>query len=508
MASAAPPVLITSLTTAVGLLASATSVVAPVRELGVFGAVGTMIAFLLTALWLPPLLTFQGKRRFRVEQGPRPTSLLQRALGACERATAGTRGRRWVLFSMVAAAVIGVFGISQLRLGMYPLKWFPERDPMRMAFATIDAKLGGSNELRLMIEPKAGSDLRSRDLLVRLEQLEREILAYRDPELGIQFAGEVTSVLDLVRESWRAFNGGERKAYAIPPDDRSVIDMFTFLQGGARNDLKHFLTLDAGSAIMNVRVQWLDARYALRFTEHVGKRAQALLGDRARIVFTGPSYNIAQVAIALVSQTAQSFAIAFLMVGALVVVLCRSLKLGLIAIVPNALSLGVLLACFGLLRIPLESTNAIYASIALGIVVDDAIHFVHHAVGARHRGLSMDAAVALAFEHAGRAMVFTSAVLGAGFSLRLGEYLRVSRDFGMVMALACSVGLFANLIWVPALLRTFARGPEGGSARDRDRDREQHEERHGVAGVPPRQPVRGDVVDGLNEPQGAAEGTE
>ena len=56
-------------------------------------------------------------------------------------------------------------------------------------------------------------------------------------------------------------------------------------------------------------------------------------------------------------------------------------------------------------------------------------------------------------------MIIASAIVGLGFALRLGEYLRVSRDFGLLMTLSCLMGLIANLVFVPTLLRTFGLQP-------------------------------------------------
>jgi hypothetical protein len=454
----AVPVFLTTATTAAGLLSFLASGVRPVWELGVFGALGTSLALVITVLILPPLLSFNKRSTFGARAQARTPDLLDRALGGLGRLLQGDRARRLVLGSMVLAAGLGVLGASRLELGLFPLGWFPRADPMRQAFAAIDDELGGSNELRILIEPRRGT-VADRQLLLGLEQLEREILAYRDPKLQITLAGESTSILDLVRESWRAFNGGEASAYAIPPNDAGARDMLTFLQNGAPHELKHLITLNADSAILNVRVRWVESPRYLEFADHIARRAQALLGERARITFTGPSYNVAVVGMRLVDGLTQSFVIAFVLVGFLIVVQCRSLRLGLIAMVPNALAIGIVFAAFGLFGIPIDAANVTFASIALGIIDDDAIHFIHGVADARDEGLDLGAAIQSAYVHAGRAMVIASTIVGLGFALRLGEYLRLSRDFGMLMTLSCIMGLIANLVFVPALLRTFGLQP-------------------------------------------------
>jgi predicted RND superfamily exporter protein len=454
----AVPVFLTTATTAAGLLSFLTSGVRPVWELGVFGALGTSIALAITIVILPPLLSFNRKSTFGARAEERKPDLLDRALAGLGGALQNDRARRLVLGSMVLAAVLGVLGLSRLELGLFPLGWFPHNDPMRQTFGAIDSELGGSNELRLLIEPKRG-DMGDRQLLAGLEQLEREILAYRDPKLDITLAGESTSILDVVRESWRAFNGGQQSAYAIPPTDAGVRDMLTFLQSGAPDELRHLITLNADRAILNVRVQWVESPRYLVFADHIKHRTEVLVGKHARVTFTGPSYNVAVVGMRLVDGLASSFLLAFLLVGFLIVVQCRSLRLGMIAMVPNALSVGLVLAVFGLLGIPIDAANVTFAAIALSIIDDDAIHLIHSVADARDQGLDLGSAIRSAYAHAGRAMIIASTIVGLGFALRLGEYLRVSRDFGLLMTLSCVMGLVANLVFVPALLRTFGLEP-------------------------------------------------
>jgi predicted RND superfamily exporter protein len=188
------------------------------------------------------------------------------------------------------------------------------------------------------------------------------------------------------------------------------------------------------------------------------------------VTFTGPSYNVAVVGMRLVDGLTQSFVLAFVLVGFLIVVQCRSLRLGLIAMVPNALAIGIVFSAFGLFGIPIDAANVTFAAIALGIIDDDAIHFIHSVADARDEGLDLGAAIQSAYLHAGRAMVIASTIVGLGFALRLGEYLRLSRDFGMLMTLSCIMGLCANLVFVPALLRTFGLQPrkqaQGSAAID------------------------------------------
>jgi predicted RND superfamily exporter protein len=143
------------------------------------------------------------------------------------------------------------------------------------------------------------------------------------------------------------------------------------------------------------------------------------------------------------------FIVIMLMFG----MLFRSVKIALTAVLPSVLSVGVILGVMGLAGIPLDIMTITIAAIAVGIGVDDSIHYIH-----RYRqeiSLDSDATLAMYRSHAsvGRAMLFTSVIVIAGFSVLALSNFIPSILFGLLTGLAMFMALVANLTLLPLLLR-------------------------------------------------------
>ena len=104
----------------------------------------------------------------------------------------------------IALAALSAYGFSLVVVYHNPVAWIPPGIPGRDAILEVDENVGGAANIALLIESKPGKTIKDRDVLVALEKLERHIAAYEDPTKDFQVVNNITSVLDVVRESWRA----------------------------------------------------------------------------------------------------------------------------------------------------------------------------------------------------------------------------------------------------------------------------------------------------------------
>jgi hypothetical protein len=139
----------------------------------------------------------------------------------------------------------------------------------------------------------------------------------------------------------------------------------------------------------------------------------------------------------------------------MMILLLKNLKLGLISMVPNLLPVITVLGLMGYVGIPLDTANLITASIIIGIAVDDTIHFLHQFRMYYDTHGTVDGAIDYAFSHTGRAMVNTSIILVAGFSVFLTASMYPLLRFGLLAAVAIIFALLFDLITGPTLLRTL-----------------------------------------------------
>jgi uncharacterized protein len=153
----------------------------------------------------------------------------------------------------------------------------------------------------------------------------------------------------------------------------------------------------------------------------------------------------------LIDSQINTLGLVYLALALVLLLIFRSVKIALIALVPNVFTTLGIIGLIGWLGIPLDLMTITIAAIAMGIAIDDTIHFTHHYLQAPANSALQDA-----FEHTGLAMLFTSSVIAAGFAIFGFSSFLPSVYFGLLTAAAMLMALVADLTILPALLHRFA----------------------------------------------------
>ncbi|MDH5675855.1 MAG: efflux RND transporter permease subunit [Myxococcales bacterium] len=463
VATTGMPVLFTSITTAGGLLSFRFAHMEPIQHMGTFGGLGVMYAFVLSLTLLPSLLAFNHTSllgRAPINTGSKAPAALTRTdrfLAYCANMSASDGGRRRVLAATLLLVGISLLGAMRLTFHHDPIEWFPKNEPVKLTVQTLSEHVGGTGDVSVLIEAQEGSDLRDREVLLGLERFERRAFAYRDPHSGEAVVRNATSLLDVVRETWRALNGGDKTHHRIPDSQRGVVDVLTLFESASPDELKRLVTVDWRQSLMSLRVTWLPAQAYVPLTLYLQQAIDEIFGDRVQLVLTGTVYNSTRVVAQLLEDLMQSFLAALLAITVMMIVLLRDLKLGLISMLPNLLPIAGLIALMGFTGIPIDVNNLLIGSIAIGIAVDDTIHFLHQFRAHYAVSGDVDTAIDGAFRHAGRAMVSTSVILVGGFLVMLSGEMSSSHTFGLLVSCSVVFALLSDLMIAPAILRTVYR---------------------------------------------------
>ena len=470
------PVLFTSLTTMAGLLSFRLANMAGIQEMGLAGAFGVGMALLHTLVLLPIVLSFAGRARFGVRLEA-TSDRLDRFLARCNSASAepgddglgaepagGRRRRRVCLGAWSGVAVAALVGVTWLRVAHDPLRWLPADEPVRQAIEAVDAHVGGTANVQIVIDAPTERGVKDRELLLGLQGLEGHLRDFRDPEHGA-IVGNAVSVVDAARETHRALHGGGSRDYRVPPTQRGVEDALFLFESAGREHLRRLVTTDLQRTQMSLRIRWLPATAYGPLTEHIAAGLSAALPPGTTARATGSVFTLHGTMRSLLTDMMRSFGVAVLVITLFMILLLRDLKLGLVAMLPNLLPIAVTLGFMGWVGIPIDLNNLLIASVTLGIAVDDTIHFLHH-FRAHHRVHgNVEAAIGHSLRHSGRAMVITSLILMAGFSVYLGARMINLKYFGLLVALTCGVALLSDLLLAPALLRTVYGRARGASPK-------------------------------------------
>ena len=431
LATTGVPVFYTSLTTILGLLSFQFASLDAIKEMGLAGAFGVGLALLYSLTFLPAVISFFPRTRLGARaEGAR--DFLDRFIDRCMQASGdlddtgrgpaslgAVRRRRTTLLIGGVLVGLAIVGTGMLRVYHDPLSWMPDKEPLKTSLLLLDEKVGGTASLQLLIDGNSERGVKDVALMKGLEALAAHIATYRDPHVG-PVIGNAISVVDVVKETNRALHGGQEAFYVLPDDQRAASDALFMFENAGPEELHRLATNDLSRAQMTLRTKWLEATAYLPLTAFVEEGIEKFIPADAKVRPTGSVYTLATTVRHLLTDLIRSFGAAFIVITLVMIVLLRSLKLGLVAMVPNLMPILLVMGLMGGVGIPIDMNNLLIASIAIGIAVDDTIHFMHHFGVNRAWSGNIEEALARAMRHSGRAMVSTTVILMIGFFVYLG----------------------------------------------------------------------------------------
>ena len=233
-------------------------------------------------------------------------------------------------------------------------------------------------------------------------------------------------------------------------------------------ETKRLVTLDWSITHIRFRVRWREATAYKPLVEHIRQVSLRYLPSQLEASGTGPVYIASGLVSLLLHDLSLSFGTAFLFVTVLMVLMLGDTKLGLIAMLPNLLPIALVLGYMGWSGLPVDLNSLLVASIALGIAVDDTVHFLHHFKAGLNEHGETELALGQAVKTAGRAMAITSIILVVGFTVFLFASTTASMRFGLLTALTIVFALIVDMTVLPAILRLMYPGrkrvmPEAGA---------------------------------------------
>ncbi|MCP4602658.1 MAG: MMPL family transporter [Proteobacteria bacterium] len=463
MATTGIPIFYTSLTTAVGLLSFRFASLGAICNMGTFGAFGVAMAFINSLVFLPIVLSFNRKSLLGLPAEDHKITLIDRFLKLCNamsrpRLVNGKQvysRRNSMLIVSACLTLVAVLGVSTIRVYHNALTWFPKDHPIRKAIEAFEDSVGGTVSLVLLMEAKEGKDLKDRELLVALEKLEKYILDYDDGTGKGRTIHNIISLLDPIRESWQAVNGNGQEFYKLPDTQRGVSDMVTLFENAGPEQLKHLATIDMEISQMISRVTWTNAGGYIPVREYVERGIEKFIGPKAVVKVTGRLCTGIAIISSLIGDLLKSFGLALVVITIIMILLFREAKLGMLSMIPNLLPILAVMGLMGFASIPLDVTTLMLGSLAIGIAVDDTIHFLHHFKAHYDEHGQVEQAIEHSFNHTGRAMVATSVILVMSYVCLFACELWSMQRFGMLVASTLALALLVDLCVLPALLRTF-----------------------------------------------------
>ncbi|MFW6051004.1 MAG: efflux RND transporter permease subunit [Myxococcota bacterium] len=435
--------LLTSVTTAVGLASLLVSETGMLQRFGLTAAIGVLIAYVVTITFLPTALMMM--------RPPPPHHLREgaRLQSAIVLLTQGVLKSRWPILGLTAALIgLAIWGSTTVKVDHALLDQFSESDPIYESTLLMEDKLEGIRPLEVSLTSPSEERFRDPRVLAALEDVQE--WAEQRPEV-IRSLGPS----DILKETYTLVTGDAdaREAALTSPDQVQALS--TLLRQDERNPLDTFVTGEGTHARVQIRLRDVGAQATLAFIEDLrGEIKSELSGiEGVDFAFAGDAYTGSRGLEAVVHDLLGSLLTAVGIIFLILMLLFRSLRLGLLSIPPNIIPLVFTMAYMALRGIPLNAATVIIFSISLGLAVDGTIHVL-----ARYReetlsGLGSSEALLRAARGTGQAIVVSSLTLMMGFSVLLFSSFVPVRNFGELVAVTVASSLLATLVVQPALLK-------------------------------------------------------
>jgi predicted RND superfamily exporter protein len=429
------PVGLAALTTLVGFLSMLASPMQAVREFALLSIAGVGASLLASLTFLPAVLTLLRRPR-RLAAGTRPGSLFARFAEGIARLDLDRR--RGVFAAWGAIALLSLLAATQLRVASDSIRAFGPEVPVRRDFEAINLVLNGANRFDIVVDGGAPGAFHQPANLRALEALQD----WLENQPGI---GATTSVVEYVKLLNRGFGTGD--GLVLPADETLTGQLLFF---GASDELEGYIDGTRQLAKIDVRTRFVDSGELGWLLEDIEARLAELPRPLSARV-TGNRIVIQSLVDDIVRSQVWSLASALLVIWAILSLQFLSVRVGLLALLPNAVPLAVFFGALGLSGIPLNLGTSLIAPMTLGISIDDTIHYMSHFRDHAKRLADERQATVHVLRSTGRPMTYTALSLCLGFLVLSASDLTTSAQLGSMAALTIAVAWAGDFTLTPAL---------------------------------------------------------
>ena len=442
-------IIMTSVTTAVGIGSFAGSGVAPISDMGTFASIGVLISLILTLVLLPALLTIT-----KLKAKSSDTHAYSFFDHKMERlAEIPIKYYKIIITVSAVLVLIALYFGSKIELSHNPLKWFPQADKNRVSTELLDDKMRGTVSVEVVIDTKEENGWYSPERLAKLDAVTSEMAHYENGDYKV---GKIISLIDVMKETNRALHENKEEEYRVPTDYNLIAQELLLFENSGSDDLEDLVDSRFSKTRVTIKLPWLDAIKSEPVIRHIQSSFEKAF-PKDEITSTGVVILLNETLGQSVKSSVTSYIIAYSAIAVLMVIILGGFRLGLLSMIPNLapIILGLLIMYF--YNIPLDMFTLLIGSIAIGLAVDDTIHFLHNYRRYYNKTKNEADAIRHTFLTTGKAMVITTIVLSLGFFSFTQAYMNSTFNFGLLTGSVILIALLADLLLVPSLMMVVTK---------------------------------------------------
>jgi len=449
-----------NITAAIGFFVFAFTKSPLLKEFGWVSGLNIMALFLISLLFIPPVLTYL----------PPPSTkhvkylenkFLERVLLKIERWT--FQHTKWVFAITSILVVVSIMGLIRIKKEAFIVDDLPKKDTLYTDLKWFEKEAGGVMPLEIVIDTKKKNGLvRSIKPLEAIDELHQYL--EQQPELG-----KPLGLLEGIKFAKQAFYDGDSNAYTVPTGTEMAF-MAPYLKTDSQKTstaigtsptqlLSKFIDSAKRESRVSVNMKDIGSAQLPFFLQRLDSATKAIFDtSKYKVEITGSSVTFLEGSNFIVRGLGESIFWAFLLIAICMIFLFRSFPILMCSLVPNIVPLLITAGLMGWVGISLKPSTVLVFSVALGIAIDVTIRFlVNYKQELPRLNNNVHATLIQTIKHTGISIIYTSLVLVAGFVIFCFSDFGGTKALGWLTSLTLVVSTFTNLILLPALIKTFIK---------------------------------------------------
>lgn len=425
----------------------------PLRIFGLYGGFGVVVTYLISITFIPNVLLAIPAQKLRATRSLESSGKWDEWLFKMQQFS--IQKHKWILSVTAIVLLVSFVGMSKIPTNIHLFEELKPSDPVTKSILFFEKEFFGVRPFELDIVSKNGKKLTE---LAMLRQIEK-IQTYLEQDSAYS---TMLSPVTFLKTANYVYHFNKAEFYALPDSQEQVAELIAFTeQHGADGFLRKILSEDQTSGRISSRAKDLGG------SAHNDKMIQTADFIRQHCdtslfsyTFTGYGTLSEQSLIYLTDNMLNGLIIDFLIIGLVMWLVFRSLRMTILAMIPNVIPLFITAGIMGFADVTLTASTAIIFVVIFGIAVDDTLHFVSHYLIEIRRGVPKQQALNQTVQGTGKAIVLASCILTGGFSVLLSSSFGGTTIIGLFSVITIIVAVFTDLLLAPWLIHRFGEGKD------------------------------------------------
>ena len=423
------PVVMTSVTTAVGFISLLTSQVYPIKYFGLFTAFGVMMAMVFSLVLIPAgILAFglpHPKKKKEIEEVDEDVEHF-----AYKFARFAIKHKMVIYFATIAIAAVSIFGITKVWINSSFLEKFEKDSDIVLTDKFINDHFGGTSTMNVVLEGEREDTFKSPEVMRLIMKMQKDV------ENTLPVVGSSFSLVDYLKRMNKVMHADSAKYDRIPGSSDLIAQyLLLYEMSGDPENLWQVVTEDYKKANITFQLKSDNSKALKSAIEIIEKYRADFEKDNVELNYAGSGYKALVFTDLILQGQISSLLISLVIIIVLLALMFKKFTIGLIGSVPIIITALISFGVMGLLDIPLSTTTALISSIAIGIGIDYAVHFIERYKIYATQTKDKARTIQLTMHHSGRAIIFNAIVVIAGFMVLLFSVFPPNRTLGALVSL-------------------------------------------------------------------------